>query len=99
LSSSCAIDFLVSAASTPNFSRRVFYFPMTGGEGYLSGEGRSLGTASIEVVADGLLSPHGSGALARTLLGVHVRSACDGGIHNVAVKNIRTIAIAKTSFD
>jgi hypothetical protein len=29
---------------------------------------------------------------------VHVRSPCDGGIHHVAVKYIRTIAIAKTSF-
>ena len=71
---------------------------MTGGEGYSSGEERRLGTASIEGIADGLLSSHGSGALARTVLGVHVRSACDGGIHNVAVKDIRTIAIAKTSF-
>ncbi len=53
---------------------------------------------SIEVVADGFFSSHGSGALAGSLHGVHVRSACSG-IHAVAVEHNRTIATAMAQSD
>ena len=54
---------------------------------------------SIEVVADGFFSSHGSGALAGAFLGLHVRSACGGGMHDVALKPVHTIAIAMAQSD
>ena len=54
---------------------------------------------SIEGVADGFLSSHGSGALAGILLGVHVRSARGGGMYNVALEHILTIAAAMAQSD
>ena len=52
----------------------------------------------MEVVADGFFSSHGSGALAGSLHGVHVRSTY-GGIPAVAVEHILTIATAMVQSD
>ena len=60
---------------------------MTGGDAIPLAKTVPSARESIEVVADGLYSSHGTGALAGAFLGVHVRSA-GGGIHHFAVEQI-----------